>query len=358
MPTINQSTLIVAFFKFTLALFLAVLGGLLAKMINTPLPWLLGATTITAVAALTGLPVAMPRVPRLVMVMILGLMMGSRISPELFGSLGFLCTSIVIFLSYLTITTLLSTFVLNHILKFDAPTAYFSSLPGGLNEIAMIGQQNGGALTVIFGIQLTRILILVSVIPLAFEIVLGFSSTGQSTDFRSALSMSVFEYMVLLGCGSLGVFIAKQVKAPAAVLLGPMILAALITFLDLADTRPPYELISIAQLVIGCTIGCQFAQFSLKSYPWILFAGFISILVAGCVGVLAAVIVNIITGRSIPALLLSYSPGGFTEMGLLAVAMSVDVALVGAHHFLRVVFVVLFADFLFSKLQNFMKLDN
>jgi uncharacterized membrane protein AbrB (regulator of aidB expression) len=44
---------------------------------------------------------------------------------------------------------------------------------------------------------------------------------------------------------------------------------------------------------------------------------------------------------------LAYAPGGFAEMSLIALALSVDSAFVASHHLIRIILVVTLAPLLF-----------
>mmetsp|Transcript_17014 Transcript_17014/g.23493 ORF Transcript_17014/g.23493 Transcript_17014/m.23493 type:complete len:104 (-) Transcript_17014:33-344(-) len=65
-------------------------------------------------------------------------------------------------------------------------------------------------------------------------------------------------------------------------------------------------------------------------------------------------VVSAITGTSWPLLLLAYSPGGITEMTLLALALGYDAAFVATHHVIRISCLVLVIPLLykFSKSED------
>jgi uncharacterized membrane protein AbrB (regulator of aidB expression) len=56
--------------------------------------------------------------------------------------------------------------------------------------------------------------------------------------------------------------------------------------------------------------------------------------------------VSHLTQYTLTELLLAYSPGGLAEMGLLALALQLEVALVSTHHILRILLVVAGASIL------------
>src|SRR3546814_20890511 len=74
--------------KILLALTLGTVGGGAAYYFSIPLPWMLGAMLSTTVAAVCGLPVALPMAFRTAMVGVLGIMLGSGFAPEILDCLG------------------------------------------------------------------------------------------------------------------------------------------------------------------------------------------------------------------------------------------------------------------------------
>src|SRR5689334_317390 len=67
-----------------LALLVGTAGGALFHAMGTPLAWMLGSMTACAIAALAGLPVATPHPIRPPMTAVIGIILGSSVTPELF----------------------------------------------------------------------------------------------------------------------------------------------------------------------------------------------------------------------------------------------------------------------------------
>jgi uncharacterized membrane protein AbrB (regulator of aidB expression) len=56
---------------------------------------------------------------------------------------------------------------------------------------------------------------------------------------------------------------------------------------------------------------------------------------------------SLTTDVSAVTVLLSFSPGGFTEMGIIAITLGIDTAFVAFHHLVRVAFVGMLGGVLF-----------
>lgn len=143
---------------------LAAAGGSLAAFAGLPLAWMLGALGATTAAALSGLRV--PGGLRTAMVAVLGIMLGSAFTPQIFVDLGRWLYGPLVLVVYLALVAALGLVYFRRLAKFDPVTAYFSAMPGGLSEMALVGEAMGGDARTISLVHSVRILLLVLTIPL------------------------------------------------------------------------------------------------------------------------------------------------------------------------------------------------
>ena len=151
--------------KILLALVIGTAGGWTANYFQVPLAWMLGAMCATTVAAMSGLPVALPVVFRLAMMAVLGVMLGSGFAPEILSRLGDWAVSLIGLVFYTLIATGVVAVFLRKVAGYDPITAYFSAAPGGLSEMVTVGAQNGGDERVISLTHTSRILLVVMSLP-------------------------------------------------------------------------------------------------------------------------------------------------------------------------------------------------
>jgi membrane AbrB-like protein len=156
----------------------------------------------------------------------------------------------------------------------------------------------------------------------------------------------------LLACGVLGCLVGHFMRLPAKYLLGPMLVSALVHVAGVSEFVPPIEIVNAAQIVFGATIGCRFVGSAPGKILRVLGLSVGATLIMLVVTVLFAAMVGRTTGVRLSAILLAYSPGGFAEMSLVALAMNLEVAFVAAHHFMRILLVVLIARPLYAKLSR------
>ena len=153
-----------------LALALGGLGGAAAAWAQLPLPWMIGAMMAVTAASVGGLPVALPTPLRSVMVVVLGVMLGSSFSPAILDRLGDWAVSLSMLLVYTLAAGAAGTFYFRRIAGYDRVTAYFSGTPGGLTEMVLAGADMGGDARVISMTHAARILMVVLALPFAFQL--------------------------------------------------------------------------------------------------------------------------------------------------------------------------------------------
>jgi membrane AbrB-like protein len=158
--------------------------------------------------------------------------------------------------------------------------------------------------------------------------------------------------LVMLGSALVGAALARLARFPAWMLTGPMMASAGLHLAGLTAFRPPAELVVLAQVVTGASIGCRFrglswAQMAAMARPALGATAIMLVLSAGGAAMLAA-------GSDLPfgVLLLAFVPGGIAEMCLVALALGQDVAFVSTHHVVRVVMVIMLAPLIFKMFER------
>ena len=96
----------------------------------------------------------------------------------------------------------------------------------------------------------------------------------------------------------------------------------------------------MAQSVVGVGLGMRFRGITLRLISRSIGLSLVSVLYMLGVGAGLSLVLWQITGLDFLQLLLSFTPGGVTEMSLIALSLSVNPALVSLHHVVRILMTV------------------
>lgn len=346
-PALKSTRRRLAFAVLTLALGAA--GGWLATQINLPLPWMIGAMVATTAGSLAGLDLFMYRWVRGPNVAVLGVMLGSSFTPAIVARFGDWLATIAGLAVYVVLVTAILYAYFRRYGHFDRVTAFFAASPGGLNEMTIVGRELGGDDRLIALVHGARILMVVMTIPIGFMIFEEYRPSARPPMGGTLLEMSWREALILGGCALAGAFGARAIRLPAAFVVGPMLLSALVHVLGWSEARPPAVLIGLAQVVIGAAVGARFSGVRLYTIARVLLLSLGSTAVMVALTAIFALVLRHATDTSIEAVILAYAPGGLAEMSLVALALAIDSAFVASHHVLRIVMIVIVAPMLFRR---------
>lgn len=312
---------------------IGLVGGALAAWLKAPLAWMIGAVAAVTIATLFGLRMALPQPLRSSMVAVLGVLLGSSFTPEILGRLGEWAISLALLAVYIFVVTFVLWGLLRRFTGYDTATAYFAAVPGGFNEMVLIGKAMGGDDRILAVSHAARILYVVMSIPFWFQFFEGYRSGGA---LARAGSWEPFEMTILLACAAVGAPLARRIRLPAADLAGPMLLSMVAHLTGLSHSPPPFVVVAAAQVIVGAGLGTRFTGVSLRLIlegfivAFCLFAVMLSITVAFSWGI------HLVTGIPVTVLVLAYAPGGLAEMSMIALYLHVDTAFVATHHIVRI----------------------
>jgi membrane AbrB-like protein len=217
-------------------------------------------------------------------------------------------------------------------------------MPGGLNDMTIMGGAMGGQERAIALAHALRILTVVLTIPVWYRLVNG-AQTSVLTMVHGPTNNDWRDYAVLIACGVIGAVVGRLLRLPAAFMMGPLLMSAIAHLAGLTNSKPPGELVAAAQVVMGCGIGCRFVGAAIDQLHKEISASVgAAVLLIAC-AVAFAEITHALTGLNLDATVLSYAPGGFAEMSLIGLALGVEVAMVATHHLFRLFLIVLTSPF-------------
>lgn len=320
---------------FALTLLPAALGGSLWQALGLPLGWLMGAAVVAGVFAMCNVEVVVPKPLYNVSLAALGAGVGLSITPDVAAALLAWAPVMVIAGCLGIAAAVCMTPVLARFGRMDRSTAFFSLLPGGVIEMANVGETHGADRTIVAALHAVRVALVVGLLPLALYALLPASSDAV-TD-AAVLSWSHLALVILIGIA--GGWAAARLGLPAAWLLGALIAVGLLSSLGLTSGRMPAFLMAGVQVLVGISMGARFRRDRLSMIPRALGAGFPVLLVIMSGMAAAAGLASLALPVSLPTLVLCFSIGGMAEMVLTSKVLGQNVALVAAFQAVRAVLV-------------------
>ena len=338
--------------RMALALAVGLVGAIFFVQWRLPLPWLLGPMCTCTVLALLRAPLMPPLRARPVMIAVLAVMLGSRFAPDFVDRAGDWFLSLSLLTAYVAIVAAVTVPYLQRVAGYDRVTAYFAAMPGGLNEMVIVGGAMGGDERKISLVHATRILLVVFAIPFWFQLIGGIQIGDRSSFGVSMLEIPAFDYLLLGLCILIGWPIARALRLPAAQFFGPLFLSAALHLAGFTDSQPPIELVNLAQLVIGTTVGARFVGTATRDVLRMIGFGIgNTAMILGICGLFAYGL-HQVTGVDVAVMVLAYAPGGMPEMSLIALALGLDVAFVVTHHAMRAAIIFIGTPIVFRLLER------
>jgi len=333
-----------------LTLIIGIAGAALYSYTDLPLPWFLGAMLACLVALALRAPIESSRRLTRLMRIVLGLAIGSSFSPEMIDRAGEMAISLLFVFPYVIFLAAIGYPYFRMFPGFDRVTAFLAAVPGGFQTMVAIGEDSRCDIRRLSIVHSTRILVIVALVPLWIQL-------SGSIDLPSAVPVTAHfaeltfqDVLILVACGLVGDWAARRAGISGAAIIGPMLVNGVLHIFGLVETRMPLELVNAAQLVIGVHIGCQFLGLTLRDIVNTVSVAFgYALLLLAAAAAFTALVVWV-TGLNEYAVALAYAPGGQPEMNLIALVLNFDPAYVALHHLLRVMVIVLGAQFIISRI--------
>ena len=333
--------------RIALTFVIAALGVAAFHVANLPLPWLLGPIAACLIAALSGVRMSGIKPLNEGMRTILGLAVGATFTPVMLASMAQMWPTLLMIPVMIVAIGAVGVPYFQRIWGYDFATSYYSTMPGGLQDMLIFGEEAGGNPRTLSLIHATRVLVIVVALPFILQ---GFWGADLSNPPGApAREVPPEQLVLLLACAIVGWQGAKRIGMFGASILGPLIVAAIFAMAGLLQNRPPVEAIWAAQFFIGMGVGMKYTGITMTEVRRDLAAGFGF---CGILIVLTLIFVEVVymfgLANGMDALL-AFAPGGQAELTVLALIVGADMAFVIAHHVLRI-FVVILGAPLFARL--------
>ena len=335
------------------ALIIGVIGGYFGTIIGLPLPWLLGSLGLNLCFAFTKFKIIFPTKLLSPIFLFVGIILGGTLNVSLLYKIHLWIFSSLAMLICIVISTILAGYYFFKICKFSKSISILAALPGAFVPISAAllefgkSKRDKGVLIP----QATRVIFIVSFVPIFFVNNLGFSEiTGynyiNNYDFRYFFEI----FFLISSCFFLAKFL-KNYNIPSPTLIGAMALSGIFYTFEFVDARFPDFLINIAFIFLGTALGTRLNGLKLSELLYFIFHGIVVSTILVIVAMITAYLLTYLGFDFIPTFL-SFAPGGIHEMVVISVAYNIDPIFVSYHHFLRIFIIVLFLPYLLSKFKG------
>lgn len=335
------------------ALIPGAIGGVVFTYLTAPIPWMLGAMCVTALMAFAGVRFEVPRALRMLGMFVIGLLLGSAFTPDILDRIGAWIGAVVLNSAYLVFVVSAGTIFFRKVARYDRASAYFASAPGGLMEMPILAEAFGGNARDVSVAHVFRVVLMIVLIPMYLRITESalFVATAQAPA-AAGKPLSAVGISIMVLAGFLGFILARVIRLPAPALIGAMIGSLVVHMAGLTASKPPPIVFNMAQLILGSGIGTYFIGMELRALGRVvaISLGWTAALLLIAAGF--AVVGSRLLDLPYYVLLVALSPGGQAEMGLVAIAMGIEAALVATLHFVRSMSSFLLAPVIFRLLRR------
>ena len=338
--------------RLAVTLLVATTGGMLGKKYKLPAGFLTGAIIAVVVCNLASSQMYFPGELRPYVQIASGALVGSRIKRKDLQGMGqLIAPGIILIIGMLTMNVLFG-LLLYYFTTLDAFTAFYGAAPGGMQDMGLIAQDFGADPVIVSVIQLVRLVFILTSFPFFYRKVNQHTKNGpenecyeNSTPQKVQLDITIskkekrIRLMLTVALATLGGVVFKAIGVPGGALTGAMLLVITLGILT-EKSYFPSNLKGIIQIFAGAYIGSQVQPSSLTTMKELLVPLFLLCIGIMIVTYVVAFIMSKVSKLDMVSCMLMSTPGGLSEMTLLADEFGCNVPKVVVIHTLRVMVVI------------------
>lgn len=328
-----------------LTLLIGAVGAAIAWFFSFPAPYLIGPALTLTVAGFAGVRLVIPVWLRNVCFVIVGITMGTSVTPDVVRAAKAWPASFLLFIPAVTLIFYAAYHVLHRNFGYDRKTAMLAASPGHLSFIVSLGAETRSDIVSISIIQSVRVLALTLMVPVIVEV---FDLVSVAV-VAPVGDMSLVILAAEIVCAALLGILFLRLRFPAALLLGGVAVSVSTHVSGVVVGGVPAWMSTPTYVVLGCLIGSRFSGVSVMAMRTAFVAGAVVTVIVTVLAGAISVGVSHMTGVPLNAVLIAFAPGGLETMAAMAVMMHVDATYVGAHHVMRLLFLSVFMPYVIRR---------
>ena len=209
------------FRRFAETIAFASVGAAALGLAGLPAGWLSGAIIGVSAAALSGRQVFVPPQVGRIVYIILGISLGSSVTPETVATMvTWPLSMLALTIAMVAVTTSVMAY-LKFVHGWDTLSALFASAPGALAQAMALAQDTGADVRAIAMVQTVRLFILAVALPIAFA-AFGVAGLPPPRGADAPLLRSLVELSVLVVASAGAGWFAYRFRVPGGLIVGAM----------------------------------------------------------------------------------------------------------------------------------------
>jgi membrane AbrB-like protein len=310
-------------------------GGALFLWAHLPGGLISGAMIAVGIAAIAGRPLAVPPIMTQIVLVLLGISLGSLMSRQLLQHVSAYPVTIALLALATFCSTFGSSLYLQRFHGWDRTSAFLAGSPGALSQIILLALEKGANVPAIAVVQTMRVIILTAALPLLLALI------GIAPASPLALTTAIaspLELTELIAASVAVSLLLRLIKFPASWMFGAMIGSSVLHGVGLVEGGlPPW----VRAVGIGALIGSRFARMKPKTLLSHVNAALGSFVIAILISGVFVLLIALTTSVRFGDVVVAFAPGAMDAMLALALTLHIDPIFVGAHHLSRFVFVTI-----------------
>src|SRR3954471_8218305 len=311
-------------------------GGLLFLWLELPGGVISGAMIAVAGAGIGRGPLGLPQPIAHIILMTLGLSLGSMVSPVMIKNLSAYPVSIGLLAAATFCATFGSSFYLQRIHGWDRTSALLAGSPGALSQVIMLANERNADVAGIAVVQIMRVIILTAAVPMLLAAPGVVGNGPPASRGPSATPVALAELAAVAIAAAL---LLRWLNFPASWMFGAMLGSSVMHGGGWVEGGVPQWAYLTALIGIGILIGTRFAKISPRTILSHIAAALGSFVVAIAISAVFVAAIALVTHVKFSDIVVAFAPGAMDAMLALALTLHVDPVFVGAHHLSRFIFV-------------------
>ncbi len=336
-------------------------GGLIARRLKMPAGAMTGALIAVAIYTLITEKGYFPSGYKMYIQFFTGALVGTRLTKKDIMELPSLALPAVVQFLSMLVLNLVFGLLMHYMGGLDITTAFFSSAPAGMTDMALIAADYGANTLYVSIIQMMRIVIIVTCMPAFYKAIIRRRDpaqlenkgkgrgTKEEAKNTSSLPNSV-RLLITVAVAFAGGFLFRFLGIKSGAMIGAIVGTGLLSvFTDLAYFPSKYKIGT--QICAGAFVGAQLSKQSLYLLPKLILPVVIMLMGMFIFVYCFGMIMQKVSGLDLMTSLLMSTPGGMQEMTLMAQDFDCDTPKVVMMHIVRIMVVI----FTFPPLIGFLQ---